>query len=79
MPGYNPLSLNVNEDEPTYTNEVGVRWWQLDLGDPQDGVAFRVDGDVYVIVKDRKVIYETHNLEQLCFQFDVLRLVREMP
>lgn len=77
--GFNPFSLDLDKDEPTFTNEVGIRWWQLALGDSQDGVPFRVDGDMYVIVKDRKVIYDTQNLEQLCVQFDIMRINREMP
>lgn len=76
---YNPFALDVNTDEPTFVNEIGVRWWQLDVGDPQDGIAYRVDGPAYVIVKDRRVIYETMSLEQLCFQFDIYRLNREIP
>lgn len=75
---HSPLSLD--HDKPDWVNEQGVRWWGLDVGEPQDGIAFRADfpnGDAtFGILKDEGVIYETRNLEELCFKFTQLELIR---
>jgi hypothetical protein len=80
--GFNPLSLDINTEKPTFVNEIGIEWWQLGIGHKADGTAFRIEGgDVseYVIVIDRKVVYSTRSLEGLMFKFDALRLDREFP
>ena len=78
---HNPLSLGLSPKPPDFTNDTGYKWWGIDIGDLQDGVAALVeapDGSrEYVIMDERGVFYATHSLEYLAGKFDQLRLIRE--
>ena len=75
---HNALILDTNT--PDFINEEGVKWWGLDIGDPQDGVAVRIDlpdgTATYGVLKDIGVVYTTKNLEQLMYKFTEYELIR---
>ena len=85
---YNPMSLDVNTDEPTFTNEDGVKWWLVHVGsslnkkrnDITDGAVYRIlrpDGyETYLVVVGDSVVKDTGNLEQAFYQVDVNYLAR---
>lgn len=70
-------------DEPDWTNSDGVKWWGLDIGDPQDGQAVYVEfpnGDAkYAILTEKHgIIYDTNLLENILFEFDKYKLIRTL-
>ena len=75
---HNPLALPA---EPDFTNDLGVKWWGIDIGQAVDGTAVYVvvpDGNRdYLILKDDEIIFGTKNLEALAYHFTVLELVRK--
>ena len=85
---YNPLSLNIKTDEPTFVNEDGVKWWAISIGshlnedgnDIQDGVVYRVlrpDGfEAYLVIHNDAVVFETGNLEHAFAKVDEIYLRR---
>lgn len=77
--GHNALAIN-DSTPPDFVNEIGVKWWQLNIGKKKDGTAFLVDknGDQeYVLIRDGQPVRATKNFEQLCYYFTELELVRK--
>ena len=84
---YNPLSLDVGKDEPTFVNELGVKWWLIGIGSSladepsvKDGVIYLTlmpDGKKsYIVVLDDQIVKETGNLEYAAGKTDQIYLVR---
>lgn len=79
---HNPLSLGLHPEPPDWVSPEGVKWWGINIGDPQDGHVVLIEqseGDQeYVILNDKGVFYATRNLQSLASKFDQLRLIRTM-
>ena len=84
---YNPLSLDIDKDEPTFVNEQGVKWWLVSRGsymsDTQESdpeTLWRVkpqnSNGAYVVMSGNDVVYNTSKLEDALFKIDELFLIR---
>lgn len=77
---HNPLALGLHPEPPDWISPEGVKWWGINIGDPQDGHPALIEhpegNQEYVILDDKGVFYSTHNLEDLAAKFDQLRLIR---
>ena len=74
---HNPFAL---PEAPDFVNDIGVKWWGVDIGEPADGTAVYVEdpsGDTdYLILRDGEIIYGTRSLDQLAWHFTVLERLR---
>lgn len=79
---YNPLSLDTSKDEPTFVNEMGVKWWLVSVGSsmddtkdsPKDGAIYRTEhpdrAEAYVVIHKGEPILETGSLESAFMRVD---------
>ena len=74
---HNPFGL---PKEPDFINDVGVKWWGINIGDQTYGTAVYVEapnGDSdYLIIKDGEIIYGTKGVEALAWRFTILEKLR---